>query len=340
MQMGRWFGYRPGYLDLCRLYTTAELCEWFGHISDATTELRAEFDLMANSGGTPKDYGLRVRSHPVLMVTSRVKMRSGKRVPVTFSGKAPETNNFYRDPDSVENNWRALRELLRALDGGAGALTRPPRETNSVYWTDVGVEAVLAFLENYKEHEAAYRTRTKPLADYIRSEYASERLREWHVLLSGGGGDRRNIEGHEVSLVRRSWKLPSGRSDDRDQKEEFIRKNRFSIGILTSPEDEAVGLSDNEKAGAIRAAIAAWENDPKGRDGPPTAASGQFYRSARSRHWGVLILYPLQPDRDKSEKGDTPLVGFTLSFPAVPGAEASQATYTVNNVYQRVEMSQ
>ena len=25
MQMGRWFGYRPGYLDLCRLYTTDDL---------------------------------------------------------------------------------------------------------------------------------------------------------------------------------------------------------------------------------------------------------------------------------------------------------------------------
>ena len=28
MQMGRWFGYRDGYLDVCRLYTTAELLEW------------------------------------------------------------------------------------------------------------------------------------------------------------------------------------------------------------------------------------------------------------------------------------------------------------------------
>ncbi|WP_164081642.1 Z1 domain-containing protein, partial [Stenotrophomonas maltophilia] len=25
MQMGRWFGYRPGYLDLCRLYTSPDL---------------------------------------------------------------------------------------------------------------------------------------------------------------------------------------------------------------------------------------------------------------------------------------------------------------------------
>ena len=58
MQMGRWFGYRPGYLDLCRLYTTAELSEWFGHIADAAEELREEFDLMVASGATPREYGL------------------------------------------------------------------------------------------------------------------------------------------------------------------------------------------------------------------------------------------------------------------------------------------
>src|ERR1035438_4448439 len=37
MQMGRWFGYRPGYLDLCRLYTTPELLEWFGRCRGVAT---------------------------------------------------------------------------------------------------------------------------------------------------------------------------------------------------------------------------------------------------------------------------------------------------------------
>jgi hypothetical protein len=59
MQMGRWFGYRPGYLDLCRLYTTSEMVEWFSHITAAAEELRAEFDLMEASGATPKQYGLK-----------------------------------------------------------------------------------------------------------------------------------------------------------------------------------------------------------------------------------------------------------------------------------------
>ena len=40
LQMGRWFGYRPGYVDLCRLYTTDELREFYSHITMATDELR------------------------------------------------------------------------------------------------------------------------------------------------------------------------------------------------------------------------------------------------------------------------------------------------------------
>ena len=39
MQMGRWFGYRPGYLDLCRLFTTSQLVKWYRHIALAETEL-------------------------------------------------------------------------------------------------------------------------------------------------------------------------------------------------------------------------------------------------------------------------------------------------------------
>ena len=64
LQMGRWFGYRPGYVDLCRLYTTDELRDFYGHITMATAELKQEFDVMSATSMTPRDFGLRVRSHP------------------------------------------------------------------------------------------------------------------------------------------------------------------------------------------------------------------------------------------------------------------------------------
>ena len=104
MQMGRWFGYRPRYLDLCRLYTTSDLVEWFGHIADAAEELRQEFDTMAKVHATPENYGMKVQSHPVLMVTSPIKMRSAKTLQVSFCGAVLETVAFHRDISIIEKN--------------------------------------------------------------------------------------------------------------------------------------------------------------------------------------------------------------------------------------------
>ena len=50
LQMGRWFGYRPGYEDLCRLYTTPALREAYVEITAANDELRREFEEMAHAG--------------------------------------------------------------------------------------------------------------------------------------------------------------------------------------------------------------------------------------------------------------------------------------------------
>ncbi len=40
MQMGRWFGYRPGYEDLCRVYIPADGVGWYAHIHEAMDDLQ------------------------------------------------------------------------------------------------------------------------------------------------------------------------------------------------------------------------------------------------------------------------------------------------------------
>lgn len=91
MQMGRWFGYRPGYVDLCRLFTSNELNEWYRHITLASDELREEFRYLAESGGTPENYALKVRTHPgQLQITSVSKMRHTKNIQVSWAGRLVE----------------------------------------------------------------------------------------------------------------------------------------------------------------------------------------------------------------------------------------------------------
>lgn len=78
MQMGRWFGYRGGYEDLCRIWMPSNAIDWYAHIAEASEELHLELKNMEKAKATPSDFGLAVRSHPAsLLVTARNKMGSG-----------------------------------------------------------------------------------------------------------------------------------------------------------------------------------------------------------------------------------------------------------------------
>ena len=107
MQMGRWFGYHTGYEDLCRIYTTGELVEWYSHIALANRELRNDFEYMEAIGSTPETFGLKVRSHPGrLTITSAGKSRAAERMLITFAGNLVQTIVF--DPRFSSYNMKLL----------------------------------------------------------------------------------------------------------------------------------------------------------------------------------------------------------------------------------------
>ena len=75
MQMGRWFGYRPNYDDLCKVWMSNE--NIYKEISEATSELKRDIKHMRELGKTPLEFGLRVRNdEQTLMITARNKMRT------------------------------------------------------------------------------------------------------------------------------------------------------------------------------------------------------------------------------------------------------------------------
>lgn len=337
MQMGRWFGYRPGYLDLCRLYTTEELSDWFTHIADATEELRGEFDLMANSGSTPKDFGLKVRSHPTMMVTSAVKMQYGQELQVTFQGALVQTIDFSRTDEAVEGNWNAARTLIERAEKDLGIAPSEPR-SNAAMWTKVPGNLVVDFLRAYKEHKAARKVKTKLLGDYIESRMRQRGLTEWTVLMSGGsaGGVPARLGSAEVRRVDRSW-FTKGTT-----REDLIKADHYRIRVLVTSTDESVDLSDDAAMKALKLDIKDWEASERVRRGKkidrPTQPSGRFVRKVRDPEKGLLILYPLAANEDKAKKSDTPILGFAISFPAVGALGDTRITYVVTNVYQQLEM--
>ena len=183
MQMGRWFGFRPGYLDLCRLYTTADLTQWYRHIALASTELKREFEHMAAIGGPPRDYGLRVRTHPNgLQITGASKLRTGTEMKVSFSGTIAETVVLFSNPDILRANAQAVEALLLRAEASA----KRKDDNSRTIWSRVPADDVIRFLQDYRTHPEALKVNSDSMARFIRKKAAEGGLTEWEVVLLKG----------------------------------------------------------------------------------------------------------------------------------------------------------
>ena len=117
MQMGRWFGYRPGYQDLCRIWMPEAAQGWYEHIADSIEELRGEFRRMEASNATPEEFGLKVRSHPdTLIVTARNKMGTGSQIVarIDLAGRLIETHTLRSDAESLGGQPQCRTEAISA----------------------------------------------------------------------------------------------------------------------------------------------------------------------------------------------------------------------------------
>ena len=62
MQMGRWFGYRSGYLDVCRVFTTDTIVEFFLNVKIANEAMYQMFQEMYDRSDIPKNFGMYILS--------------------------------------------------------------------------------------------------------------------------------------------------------------------------------------------------------------------------------------------------------------------------------------
>jgi hypothetical protein len=335
--MGRWFGYRPGYLDLCRLYTTPELSEWFAHIANAAEELREEFGIMAAIGATPREYGLKVQSHSVLMVTSRLKMRSARNLMLSFSGQVVETVALFQTPGVLARNIETARRLI----GNLGEPERNPerirdrrtqRWVGSYLWSGVEAALVVEFLSNYKTHPDAYKVNSLLLAEFIQAMERTRELTHWVVALMGGGKGAETPFREDVNLHMMKRKMKAAHGD------------RYSIGRLLSPRDEAIDLGESAWRAALKLTQDAWVKDAgrAAEDIEPDVPSGPAIRRIRGfgapgvqahPERGLLCLYTLDPQEAEVPgfTRETPEVAaFAISF---PGSDSgTKVEYKVNNV--------
>lgn len=327
MQMGRWFGYRPGYVDLCRLYLTPDLELWFRHVATAAEELRERLNHMAMLGSTPESYGLRIQSHDILLVTAQNKMRNAPEFQVSFQGESKIQTVFFNDEATNRRNALAVASFLNRIGqpaepaAGHGGPERYKSFEGRRIWKNVHGSEVAGLLAGLSFPDEARDVNSVRLASYIREQLASNELTEWTIAVLAGEGETIPLDGWLFKTIARRA-VPRGADT-----------GRYVVKTILSPRDEAIDLSKEECERALAETNrkrAKEDQDPKNTpDGPEI----RRIRGANPKR-ALLLLYPLSPAAAELTFS-VPIFGVVVSFPDSNSGRAVR--YRFNTVEQRLE---
>lgn len=241
MQMARWFGFRPGYEDLCRLYIPEQSCDHYEFITDAIEELRSEINRMKQLDLTPNDFGLRVRHDPTaIRITAANKMRSATKMTVAqdYSGQHLEGWALYNDEAVNRHNISHVQQLIVNLGTEVGT-------ANILLWSEVDASIVFQFLQAFKFPEVhpdlGPITGNRSLfLDYF-SDRLNADLKKWDVALPLPASTSRGKQSTDIILGRTLYL--------RSRKAGLVDKGIYRItskNRVANPGDEQIGLIQQE----------------------------------------------------------------------------------------------
>jgi hypothetical protein len=197
LQMGRWFGYRPGYEDLQRIWMQTSLGDEFKFLALVEEEIRQDIRHMERMKVTPRQLGVRVRAHPGrLAIVARNRMRHADEVRISFSGQRLQTFMFYEDNNEVLS--KNLESVRRFLTECRAATQEEVRETSARRLiTGVPASLVTKLLRDYIFHADQSNMRKDDMAGWIESA-AQDRL--WNVVIIGNDKKHKDKDGRVIPL--------------------------------------------------------------------------------------------------------------------------------------------
>jgi hypothetical protein len=300
MQMGRWFGYRPGFEDLCRVHLSRESINWYSHIALAAAELTQQVMRMRRDGLSPRQFGLYVLAHPdSLLITAANKMRTGEKVKFrqNFSGRMLESYIVSTDRDVNAANFALVEQFWRNGFGGC----EPEDSTKGIIFRNVSVEEIEDFLLGFQAH-SQFADRKADIIAYLRALAAQHPAGDVLLISPRSGRSqpyRLNGQSRVVADLQGSaWRLNKDR--------------------VASRGDEKLGLSPAQQTAAEDLA-ASGEN--------PAAPSDTHYREIRNKP--LLMIHSLDPHGNARVEG--PIVAFGVSFPG--GHYDTEIEVVVNRVW-------
>lgn len=319
LQMCRWFGYRPRYEDLCRVYISQDNIERFDAVLDAVEDLKQQFSEMERQNKKPKEFGLMVRESPdtldtTLLITQRNKCKGTETIEIrlNYGGVYADTSKLVAE--SNLHNYRSFEKIRSKL---------PFNWDHDHYIAhEVTKFDIADLIRNLKIPYVNKRFDTEGLSEYIEN---STVFPTWDVVIAKGksktikncfGIDGLNAA-ERLFTVKNNMYIAIGSTNNR-----VLDPNDFNCGLWLDKDEIKRYLEDKDRL------------YPK--NAPHKNMTAKDY--LKKRDIPILVVYPLdlkaEGNKDKQQikdlLGDKPLLAFAIGFPNKESEE--RLVYRANRI--------
>jgi hypothetical protein len=320
MQMGRWFGYRPGYVDLCRLFTTDQIFQWFNHITMATEEMRNDFDEMTAALKRPKDFRLKVRNHPgLLTITSVVKMHFTEQYHLALSGWNPQTYLLLKTKNDIESNFKTLKNLVARIGITDDNIIKSKGKIQKLLFKNVDINALCDFLDSYQIDQPSIKHAT--ISYYIKEQARNQKISEWAICIISNTDDRVFID-YKGNTPRKE------RTDNEDTATYELKYNEKSITMGCSVRNQQIGRDGEYYLISRNQIDQTGDRQADLSEEQATYAAIKEQRAKEKK--GLLLIYALDERGTQNVKNGIPIVGYSLHFPKLEDEIPVSYTAAIN----------
>lgn len=317
LQMGRWFGYRPGYLDCCKLFTTSNSFEKFDQVTWTIEELEEEFRKLSREKKKPIDYATKVLTHPgTLQITRPSILKNAVTETWSYEDKLVQTTEFELKADKISNSWGNFKRTYQKYASDFNF------DNNRKF---IILKKDTKALEDFLNSTSTYTDKFEKNAviRFIKLCNNYEKLTNWTIAINTSGSLEELSKEYtgfntEIKLTKRSGPKEGNRFYKNLYDSNIFTASGNSSNIVTSPTDLSLVLTESEKKRAEEKFKS--ENPDKN---PPE----RIYREEMKDSDGLLVIYLMDLkaifyNSDLKQKAinekinlNIPLVGFAIGIP-------------------------
>ena len=287
MQMGRWFGYRPGYIDCCKLFTTSDNIEKFNSVSATMEDLEDRFAYLSElPGRTPSDYTIWVKNNPEVIKLTRGNFLKGAHTKsLDFSDTVQQSTHFNIDKDKIIDSFNHFTKHVKNIEWNKDKKDKP-----SYLYYDTDQKGLLDFINL---PNVMLNLDIQGLEQYLDACNITGALKKWKIgikLINKGDGETLSKEKSQlpldIKLIKRSG--PSFGNNHKQPDHNFrylVENNIFKArnSTIITPTDFSITLTREAKIKV--------EKNFKSKNSSKKSVPDKAYRDEMDNSTGILMIY-------------------------------------------------